>query len=444
MNQNAEGVFSPTYPPLSEVRQQLKVRWYRCPIDARRLRALSVRSDKQGWIQAGGHVLLYLLLATLTITCWVAGATVAFWLCLWCVGFVATFFKGTAAHELGHGTVFKTKSLNTLFLHCVSVISWWDPYDYAASHTYHHRYTTHIEADRENLLPMVPSLHPWLVLQLLTLNLFTKPDRNFSKGGFLWTVYLTARTALGKPTAHTDIPSQAWLETLHNDQPETFRLSVRWSRLVLAFHSSIFVVSLLTGWWVLFAVVSLSAYIANIGSYLLGTTQHCGLQQNTNDFRQNTRSVTLNPLLSFLYWHMNWHTEHHMYAGVPCYNLKALAQELSSQMPAPRTLTAAWREMRHIWRAQQRDPSYTFETPVPVPSPVPQPVPSPATPDATGMSNSQRPSVQGEIRQGNPAITRPTVSRGIQQNQAPPDDEIAHSNGELAIGELAPPHSTLR
>ena len=77
--------------------------------------------------------------------------------------------------------------------------------------------------------------------------------------------------------------------------------------------------------------------------------------------------------------------------------------------------------------------------------------------------------MQGEIRQGNPTTTRPTVSRGLQQNQAPPDDEIAHSIdelaidelaidelaidelaidelaiGELAIGELAPPHSTLR
>ncbi|MGY8902743.1 MAG: fatty acid desaturase, partial [Flavobacteriales bacterium] len=31
-------------------------------------------------------------------------------------------------------------------------------------------------------------------------------------------------------------------------------------------------------------------------------------------------------LILFLYWHMNWHTEHHLYAGVPCYNLKKLHQ----------------------------------------------------------------------------------------------------------------------
>ena len=34
---------------------------------------------------------------------------------------------------------------------------------------------------------------------------------------------------------------------------------------------------------------------------------------------------TLDPLSSFC-WHMNWHLEHHMFAGVPCYNLKALHQ----------------------------------------------------------------------------------------------------------------------
>jgi fatty acid desaturase len=355
-----------TYPPLAEVRQALRIKWYRCPIDRERLRALCTRTDKQGWRQAGGHTALYLALAGITVVFWSQQNWWLFLVGLWCVGFVATFFKGTAAHELGHGTVFKTQSLNTIFLHIVCMISWWDPYDYAASHTYHHRYTTHREADRENLLPLTPSLHPWLVLQLLTFNLFSKPNRNFSKGGFLWTLYLTGRTALGKPAGHTDIPSQEWLKTLHEDQPEQFKRSVRWSRALLIFHVSVLVLSVVTGWWVLPLVITLPSYIANIGSYLLGTTQHCGLRQNTSDFRQNTRSITINPLLSFLYWHMNWHIEHHMYAGVPCFNLKALARELEPDMPQPRTLLGAWKEMREIQAKQAQDPNYEYHTPVPV------------------------------------------------------------------------------
>ena len=62
---------------------------------------------------------------------------------------------------------------------------------------------------------------------------------------------------------------------------------------------------------------------------------------------------------------MNWHTEHHMYAGVPCYNLKALAKELAPNMPEPRTLLAAWKEMRETWQKQKQDPDYAFDTPAP-------------------------------------------------------------------------------
>jgi len=353
------------YPPLSEVRKTLRVKWYRSPIDHNRLRELSARSDKKGWIQAGGHVGLYLLFVSITIAFWTQEAWLGFITSLWCLGFIATFFKGTSAHELGHGTVFKTKKLNFFFLHVVSFISWWDPYDYSASHTYHHRYTTHPIADRENILPLTPSLAPLVLLPLCTINLFAKPNRNFSKGGFLWTVYLTARSALAIPSGHTDIPSQEWLEKLHNDQPETFRKSVIWSRVLLVIHGSILLIALSTGWWVLPLVISVPSFIANIGSYLLGTTQHCGLVENNSDFRKNTRSIKLNPVMRFLYWHMNWHTEHHMYAGVPCYNLKALAREIEADMPKPKSTFGAWRQMREIWQRQKSDPDYVFDTPVP-------------------------------------------------------------------------------
>ena len=76
-------------------------------------------------------------------------------------------------------------------------------------------------------------------------------------------------------------------------------------------------------------------------------TQHCGLQGNVSDFRKCVRSIRINPVISFLYWRMNWHTEHHMYAGVPCYNLKKLSQIIADDMPQPRTLLDAWRE-KHV------------------------------------------------------------------------------------------------
>lgn len=54
-----------------------------------------------------------------------------------------------------------------------------------------------------------------------------------------------------------------------------------------------------------------------------------------------------------------------MFASVPCYNLKKLHRTVREDMPPPRTLIGAWREMRETWKRQQLDPGYAFDTPVP-------------------------------------------------------------------------------
>jgi fatty acid desaturase len=77
------------------------------------------------------------------------------------------------------------------------------------------------------------------------------------------------------------------------------------------------------------------------------------------------RTITLDPITTFLYWRMNWHTEHHMFAAVPCYNLARLHREVAFDMPKPRTLIGAWREMRQTWKRQQQEPGYQFDTPLP-------------------------------------------------------------------------------
>merc|ERR1712139_418222 len=92
---------------------------------------------------------------------------------------------------------------------------------------------------------------------------------------------------------------------------------------------------------------------------------HCGLKPHTTDFRKCVRTVTLDPLSEFLYWHMNWHLEHHMFVLVPCYNLAALHKVVADDMPKPRTVLGAWREMRETWKRQQTDPDYAYDVPVP-------------------------------------------------------------------------------
>ncbi|MCE2489174.1 MAG: fatty acid desaturase [Anaerolineae bacterium] len=353
-----------SYPPLADVRKTLRVEWYRSPIPGKTLRELSRRSDLQGWFQAGGHLALFCLTGALVFHYWSLQLWGAFIVALFCHGTVTSFFSGIAPHELGHGTVFRTKWLNKVFLHIFSLIGWFDTYDYNMSHTYHHRYTLHPEGDREVLLPIEPTLASTFVLQLFTINLLTRRGRTFSKGGLFDNIATSLRTAL-RLNDPGRAPGTDWVRALHEDQPEEYRKTVLWSRILILFHGSILVIAILSGLWVLPLIFSTAVFTANWLGYFLGLPQHCGLQDKVNDFRKSVRSMRLNPLFSFLYWRMEWHIEHHMYAGVPCYNLGRLYEEVADDMPEPRTLIGAWKEMRMVWRRQKEDSDYQFDTPLP-------------------------------------------------------------------------------
>ncbi len=349
-----------TYPELSEVRKTLRVDWYRCKTRPGLLRELSRRSDAQGWFQAGGHLALFIITGSLVFYFWSHGLWLAMLLALFCHGTVTTFFRGVAPHELGHGTVFKTKWLNKVFMYLFSLIGWWDHFDYASSHTYHHRYTLHPEGDREVLLPIEPTLASTFVLQLFTVNLLTSPRRILAGGGLISRVLVTVMAAAG-----VDPPESEWVRALHLDQPEEHHNSILWSRALLLFHGSVLIIAIVTGLWVLPLIFSVSVFIGNWLGYFVGLPQHCGLRDQSSDFRKSTRSMKLNPLFDFLYWRMGWHIEHHMFAGVPCYNLEKLHKEVAHDMPEPRTLIGAWKEMRETWRRQKIDPDYQYDTPLP-------------------------------------------------------------------------------
>ena len=171
--------------------------------------------------------------------------------------------------------------------------------------------------------------------------------------------------AYGRDPSAEKAPANEWLRALHRDQPQEHQNAIVWSRILLLFHGSVLLVAIVTGLWVLPLIFSVSAFTANWLQYFVNLPQHCGLRDDTTDFRKNTRSIKLNPVFSFLYWHMGWHIEHHMYAGVPCYNLGKLHKEIAHDMPEPRTLVGAWKEMREVWKRQKADPDYQFDTPLP-------------------------------------------------------------------------------
>ena len=347
------------YKSLRQVWKTDRVDWYRCPIERTKLVELMEPSDLQGWFQTGGHLMLFACTGLLACYLFVEEIWSGFVLALFAHGTVATFFKGIAAHELGHGTVFKTKWLNNFFLRVYSLISWHNFHEYAMSHTYHHKYTLHPEGDREVVLPMVPGLNILHLLQLFTFNLFGGPVTS----GAVPIIRGTIETAFGG--YRSSVHSTEWNQALYEGYPEERMKAVNWARLVLVFHLGVLSIAIAFQFWVLLLVLTFQQFTANALKYFVGLPMHCGLRSNVPDFRKCVRSITLDPVSQFLYWHMNWHLEHHMYAGVPCYNLKKPHRLLAGDMPQPRTLVDAWREMRDTWRRQQTNPDYEYDTPVP-------------------------------------------------------------------------------
>jgi len=133
------------------------------------------------------------------------------------------------------------------------------------------------------------------------------------------------------------------------------------SRVVLATHVILAAVFVYFHLWIMFLLVTFAPFYASWLQLLCGFPQHAGLQSNVPDYRLCCRTMILSPFVSFLYWQMNYHSEHHMYAAVPFFNLRKLRQAIESDLPpAPRGLWVTWKELLPVLRRQKEDPTYVF------------------------------------------------------------------------------------
>jgi fatty acid desaturase len=358
MNATARDLAQSRLTPLAEVRKNLRIPWYRCPIERETLRALSEPNDFRGLFQAAGHLGLWIATGVASYYLFASEAWGGFIAALFLHGIVASFFTAPH-HELCHTTVFKTKWLNEAFLRVFSLFGWLNFHVYRFSHSYHHRFTLFVQGDREEVMPGTPSLRVLHLLQLLTVN--------FTVGYQSRALVPTIKNFLKIAFNRLDNPFTYWGPELYEGHPDEAKKAVRWARFVLIFHAVVIAVSIGIGEPIIAVIVSGSVFIANLLRYFVGVPQHCGLRSEVPDFRKCVRSITLDPLTEFLYWHMNWHLEHHMFAAVPCYNLKRMHRSLAQDLPTPRTVVSAWREIRETWRRQQTEPGYAFDTPVPSP-----------------------------------------------------------------------------
>ena len=322
--------------------QKRRIAWYKSPIPRETLAALNQRSDWLGLLQTGGHLGLLVLTGA---AAWYASLH---W--PWYVFLLLLYFHGAcyaflinAFHEFVHQTVFKTKAINTFFLNLVSFISWSNPVMFWASHQEHHRYTLHPPEDLEVVLPQK------LTVESLLRTAIANP----------WDLYfrlkLVTRLSLGQVDG-------VWEQSLFPPSAVEERAGLfRWARLILLGHALILVVSLYFGLWQVPVIFTLAPFYGGLLQYLCNNTQHVGLQDNVSDFRLCTRSFILSPFVRFLYWHMNYHIEHHMYAAVPCYRLGALRAAIEADLPpASVGLYNTWKGILPILQKQKLDPKYQY------------------------------------------------------------------------------------
>jgi fatty acid desaturase len=332
---------------MAETQRDRKIPWYRSPVDRDALAALNQRSDWSGLLQTLGH--LGLLVCT-GAAAWVAAGRLP-----WPVTLLLIFLHGTfwafllnAFHEFCHKTVFKNRALNTLFLYVVSFLSWNNPVMFWASHQEHHKYTLHPPDDLEVVLPVKLTLAAFLKRAVV--------DPLGFVGRLKWVVRLS-RGRLEGEWEHALFPESA---------VELRRRLFIWARIHLIGQALIVGVSLSFGLWLVPVLVTLAPFYGGGLQYLCNNTQHTGLQDNVPDFRLCCRTIILNPFVRFLYWHMNYHTEHHMYAAVPCYNLAKLHTQIKPDLPpCPEGLIAAWREIIAILRRQEVEPGYQYVATLP-------------------------------------------------------------------------------
>lgn len=322
----------PPWNPLTDW-QEVDIQWTRVEISREALKPFMQRSDIKGLAHAIGFLLLVAATGTLSYVSFARGWWVLMVVGLYLHGMVYGFF-GDAIHELSHNTVFKSAWLSRTMIWLYGWLDWpWNPFFYRASHfNYHHRYTLFQRSDGEdtpNYLEITPRLIMGLFFNVLHI---TSLVRNV---GRLLTLKPTSNGWRGR-----SYRLDTWEQfILQNANEKELKQIHGFARFALIGHLLFAALCLATGHWFLLLLITFAPFYGpGCVHFLCSTHQHTGCNANEPDFRKACGSAELPGWVSFLYWRMEYHTEHHMFAGIPCYNLRRFSNAIADQMP-PRERT---------------------------------------------------------------------------------------------------------
>ena len=319
--------------------------WYKPNIDRKLLIKLLERSNYEGW----RHIIIYFLtLIFLGYFCYVFWLT---WVFLPIYLIYCTWWGGADAiwHECGHRTAFKSRKLNDFFYHIGSFMNSFEAVRFKWSHSIHHNYTGSIdphdfEVDGSIFWKPKKLLNFFIVfipgIGLLNLNKSIQKE--------------ILQHALGIKTKVMEecIPD-------HKKQSCIFV-----SRIYVLLWIFIIIFSMIINSVLPIFLFLIPKFFATL-NIIWGLTQHIGLQDKVKDHRLSTRSIRLNPILSFIYWNMEYHIEHHMFPSVPSYNLPKLHEAIKDQLPKPQTLFQAYKEIIPAIIKKTNDPDYYIPVKIP-------------------------------------------------------------------------------
>jgi fatty acid desaturase len=324
------------------------INWYRTPVDKETLRQMTQKNDLLGWLQAGSFLLIFL--------CTTALAFYFFWVRLWVpmviTCYVHSLFQqmigmSAAVHELSHGTAFKSRRVNDFFYYLFCFLTWNNPVHFRASHMFHHQLTVYRGRDKEVIQqPARVTMNRVNYIAWFTFD-----------WSWFWTlVGTTVRHAFGD----ADADFFSWNPLFPRGDPRR-RQMCRWARFMLISAVLLVAVFIVFKLWVLIYLIVFGSFFATALGRLTGAAQHTGLAWDTPDWRVIARTFKAGPLLRFLYWNMNYHIDHHMYAAVPFYNLPRFHAVIEKDLPeSPKSLFAALRGIMAIRKRQRTDTGYIY------------------------------------------------------------------------------------
>ena len=317
----------PPFDPFTDWRQPT-IKWVRVNISKEDLKRFTDRSDLKGLLQTFSFLLIIALTATLSYYAFATQKWLLLAVGLYLHGMIYGHF-GDGIHELTHNTVFKNKFLNKAAITVFGLLYWpYNPHFYRASHVhFHHQYTLHQNSDGEDV-PNYVDLGWKTVLNLFFNVLHIKS-----------LVQCFARLFTLKPVSKgwrmRGYQLDQWEKFVLEKAPEKERQAIRqFNVLSLVFVVLFSAVSILSGAWFLIILIPLAPFYGpGIHGFMCGIHQHACCEANNPDFRISCGDAILDPISSILYWHMEYHIDHHMFAAIPCYNLKKFSAFVADQMP---------------------------------------------------------------------------------------------------------------